>query len=245
MLKLGKYDESIEDFRRVDTPESQSLIASAKEALSTLKKADLFIEINEFSEAISLIHELRHISPYSSYLRQKRAFFSIYLQDYETAGSEFVQAFNLGRNVSYLYLAARSNLAAGSLEKGFSSVQACLRSDPDNPKCLALFRFMRNFDKQYNSTIAKSSQKIPKLLELWGETDNFNPKLHMEEYPLTIGYKVLVATALAEAYLGASDFGDSIKWAEIGLQIQDTNAKLLKCAIEAYFENEDYEKGSF
>ena len=231
------------DLAKSGSSDQHELIASAKESLKLLLKTDASVGRGEFDGAISLLRTLISVSPYSSSLRERLAHCSIHLKDYEVAGSEFGQAFKYGGNVSYLYYAARSHLAATHLEKSLSSVQACLKSDPDNSYCLALFKLLRRLDKQYNSLMEKPSQKIPGLLKLWDEVNTVDVKLHLEQYPLTIGHRLLVAIALAEEYLRTSEFGDAIKWVEVGLQIQDSNEKLLKVAINAYFGDEEYEKG--
>lgn len=244
MLKIGKYAEAISDFMISQSQEADNLISDVNEARSTFQRYEALFERKEYDKAISTIRDIIPISPYFFNLREKIATSAVMLKDYEVAASEFTHAFKLSGNVTFLYLAARSHLASTSIEKGFSTVQNCLKSDPDHTFCLSLFKYLRKLDKQYKSAL-EAKQKSDALLKFWEEISKDGANLHHENYELTLGHKLLASISLAESYLSSSEYKSALKWVDIGLQIQDSNEKLLIMSIEAYAGKEQYDQGNF
>ncbi|KAJ7319902.1 hypothetical protein JRQ81_019413 [Phrynocephalus forsythii] len=244
LLKLGKFDEAEEDFKRVlqsnpgdkEEAEARSQLMKSDEMQRLNSQAQAAYRQGDYYTAIGLLDEILGVCVWDAELRELRA--ECYIKEGEPgkAVSDLKAATKLkSDNTEAFYKISMIYYQLGDHELSLSEVRECLKLDQDHKECFSHYKRVKKLNKQ----IMSAEELI--------QEGRYQDAIDKYESVMTTETQVPVYTTRAKERICHSlskneQAVEAIKLCTEVLTLEPENVNALKSRAAAYLLEERYEE---
>lgn len=253
-LKTGRYAAGFAELNSSikNSPEVEALRGKLAAAERLMADAQSLYAKKMWERCSEVLDKLSSLSSYSVKMREMLVDCFIKRNMFMPAIRELKNLYALETPKSdRIYKLSKLFLAMGDTVQGFAEVKECLNLDPDNPKCLKLFKAMNKLNKSFKDaeqTIATSNADgIRKFEQLFAETSAENPLAPFQDAEIPgifQGYSTKIKVGLCTGYLKSTQPKapqEALKWCQAVVKENDKEYQHLLNLANAYILAEEYE----
>ncbi|KAG9288347.1 hypothetical protein G9A89_021378 [Geosiphon pyriformis] len=258
-VKEGSYLDAKRDLRKYlkrnpQDSDAKKLLASLKEAEDAIKAADASLKSQHYDDCIKKLAIAIQISPHDSRLRLTKAQCHLQKGEVQEGARDLTQASKLDpSNLETLMRLSKLNyFALYQPEQSLKMIKQCTHYDPDNKKCIKIFRRIKKLEKsvEFVKNDIEGHRWQSAINKLFGigkeKSSGLVKEIEEERRGLNEGrgsqdLLIKLFGWACKAYKELKDSDNAIKWCTSTLKFDPQNVDALVNRGEAYILIGDFE----